>query len=111
MKENSIARKCKRVIHSTLVIIVISQILFPLMTYSQTVNVSGKITSSTVGVQNASVTFINENDTTKKYYATTDNEGNFNIGIITSVSPDINNIPSEFQLEQNYPNPFSSLRW
>jgi len=107
MKENSIVRNCPKVIHCSLVIIIISQILFPLKTYSQTVNVSGKLTASTVGVQNASVTFINENDTTKKYYATTDNEGYFNIGIITSVSPDINNIPSEFQLEQNYPNPFS----
>ncbi|NMB82466.1 MAG: T9SS type A sorting domain-containing protein, partial [Ignavibacteria bacterium] len=61
-----------------------------------------------VGVQNASVTFINENDTTKKYNVITDIEGNYNIGIITSVNSDEYNIPSTFQLEQNYPNPFSS---
>jgi glucuronoarabinoxylan endo-1,4-beta-xylanase len=76
--------------------------------YAQTASVSGKIMVSTVGVQNVSVTFINENDTTKKYSAVTDNEGNYSVGIITSVNSDEDKIPSAFQLEQNYPNPFTS---
>jgi glucuronoarabinoxylan endo-1,4-beta-xylanase len=76
--------------------------------YSQTVSVNGKITTANVGIQNASVTFINESDTTKKYNVMTDNEGNYSVGVITSVNSNEDNIPPAFQLEQNYPNPFSS---
>ncbi len=105
MKKNSIPPKSYKIIFVTLVI---SWIFSPSFNYSQITSVSGKITTSNVGVQNASVIFINENDTTKKYYAVTDNEGSYSVGVITSVSSNEDNIPSAFQLEQNYPNPFSS---
>lgn len=90
------------------VTLLIMHIFLSSYSYPQTVSVNGKITTSNVGVQNASVTFINESDTTKKYNVITDNEGNFSVGVITSVNSNEDNIPSAFQLEQNYPNPFSS---
>lgn len=61
------------------VTLVIAWIFSPSFNYSQITSVSGKITASTVGVQNVSVTFINESDTTKKYNVITDNEGNYSV--------------------------------
>lgn len=105
MKKNLIPPHSYKIIFVTLVI---AWIFSPSFIYSQITSVIGKITASTVGVQNASVTFINQNDTTKKYNVITDNDGNYSVGVITSVNSNGDNIPSAFQLEQNYPNPFSS---
>jgi len=74
---------------------------------AQTFSVKGTITTSTSAVQSASVTFIDNSDTTKKYSTLTDASGFYQIDITTSVKSQ-NNLPTKFQLEQNYPNPFSS---
>lgn len=78
--------------------------------YSQTISVSGAVTvtSSNVTVQNAMVTFIDDSDTTKQYTAITDSTGKYQIDNITAIESEQSNLPSTFQLEQNYPNPFSS---
>lgn len=81
---------------------------FAVSNYAQSVSVKGKITSSRFPIQNALITFIENSDTTKQYSAITDNLGNYQIDIITSVSSNQNNIPKSFTLEQSYPNPFSS---
>jgi glucuronoarabinoxylan endo-1,4-beta-xylanase len=76
--------------------------------YGQTISISGKITSSRLPVRNASITFIDNANTTRKFSALTDESGNYRIGIITSVESVNNTQPSKFELEQNYPNPFFS---
>lgn len=43
----------------------------------QIINVYGNISTSKAPVRNASITFINETDTTKKYSALTDRLGNY----------------------------------
>ncbi len=83
-------------------------IVFLSQSNAQTFTVSGKVTASTIGVQNASVTFIDNSDTTKKYSALTDASGNYKIDVVTSVESGNENLPTKFQLEQNYPNPFST---
>jgi glucuronoarabinoxylan endo-1,4-beta-xylanase len=75
---------------------------------AQTVTVNGTISVSTTTVQNASVTFIDLSDTTKKFSAITDESGNYQVDIITSLEHNKGAVPSKFKLSQNYPNPFSS---
>ena len=75
---------------------------------AQTVSIEGKVTSSRFPIKQASVTFIDNADTTIKFSALTDNSGNYLIGVITSAESYTNNLPTKFELAQNYPNPFSS---
>jgi len=75
--------------------------------YAQTLEVSGTVSTSTTPVQNASVTFVDNSDTTSQFCAQTNSSGEYSISIITSVSQH-DNQPHDFNLEQNYPNPFSS---
>jgi hypothetical protein len=82
-------------------------IVFFSQSYAQTLSVRGKVTASSFPVQNASVTFIDNSDTTRQFSALTNSSGQYSISITTSVSQH-DNQPIEFKLEQNYPNPFSS---
>jgi len=82
--------------------------MFFLQVYGQTFSISGKITSSRYSVRNASVTFIDRADTTRKFSALTDDSGIYQINIVTSIESNVNTHPTKFQLGQNYPNPFSS---
>jgi len=75
---------------------------------AQTFSVTGRVTASRFPVANASITFIDLSDTTNKYSTLTDATGNYQISIITSVESNLNNLPTNFKLEQSYPNPFSS---
>jgi hypothetical protein len=76
--------------------------------YPQTFRVSGNISDNLTPIKYASITFIDQNDTTKKYPALTDAQGNYQINLITSVRNNNIEPPKSFELEQNYPNPFSS---
>jgi len=83
-------------------------IVFNFKTEAQTISVQGKVTSSRFPVKEASVTFIDNADTTQKFSTLTDDSGDYQINLyITSVGPGINQ-PKAFELEQNYPNPFTS---
>lgn len=75
---------------------------------AQTVSVQGNLTASQISVKNASVTFINNADTTIKYSALTDNSGNYQINLTITSIKNSNSLPTKFKLEQNYPNPFTS---
>ncbi len=75
--------------------------------FSQTVNVTGTVSASSGPVQNASVRFISDSDTTWQFSALTDASGNYAVSLSTSVDRE-NEFPADFALEQNYPNPFSS---
>lgn len=88
--------------------VVIFFALFNAQLNAQSVSVKGKVGSSRYSIKNASVTFIDNADTTKKFSALTDNSGNFQISVPTSIADEINNLPTKFELEQSYPNPFSS---
>ena len=91
-----------------LIIFFFYQIIFSAQGYAQTLSVQGKITVLRYPVKNASVTFIDNTDTTRKASALTDASGNYQIDLtVTSVNTE-NNLPKKFELEQNYPNPFSS---
>ncbi|MDH7604112.1 MAG: FlgD immunoglobulin-like domain containing protein [Melioribacter sp.] len=90
------------------ILLVINCFIFSISLYSQTLSINGKITSSRFPVKDAVVTFIDNSDTTKKYTTLTDNSGNYKIDILTSVIDNPNEIPNDFILGQNYPNPFST---
>ncbi len=87
--------------------------LMPLVFFSQsdaqTLSVQGKVTASRYPVKYASVTFIDNADTTRKISALTDTSGKYQIDVTTSVEFNTNDLPDKFELAQNYPNPFSSL--
>jgi glucuronoarabinoxylan endo-1,4-beta-xylanase len=84
------------------------QLLFFSQADGQTISISGRISSSRLSVQNASITFIDKADTTRRFSALTDASGNYQIGLPTSVESNANNSPAKFELAQSYPNPFSS---
>lgn len=75
--------------------------------FAQTLTVKGTLSTSAGPVRYASVLFVNQSDTSKKYSALTDTTGNYRIDIVTSVGPR-RSVPTSFTLEQNYPNPFAS---
>lgn len=75
---------------------------------AQTLSVQGKVTASRSPVQNASVTVIDNADTTRKFSALTDATGFYQIGLTTSVESNTTDLPDRFELGQSYPNPFSS---
>lgn len=75
---------------------------------SQTFTVKGNITTTdSTPVKYASVTFIDESDTTKKYFTITDTSGNYQLSVITNIKDEAPTLPQSFELMQNYPNPFS----
>jgi glucuronoarabinoxylan endo-1,4-beta-xylanase len=75
---------------------------------AQTVVVRGTVSTSTATVRNASVLFEEKDNPSDTYATLTDSTGEYQISInLTSVGP-ATNLPVKFQLEQNYPNPFSS---
>jgi FlgD Ig-like domain/WD40-like Beta Propeller Repeat len=76
--------------------------------YSQTLNVQGNIVAGTTPVKYASVTFIDQSDTTKKFTTNTDTLGIYHVSVLTSVDNKKFVLPSSVELAQNYPNPFSS---
>ena len=87
----------------------IIQILVSRQMCAQTISVTGKISSLRYSVQNASVTFIDNANTSRKFSAQTDASGTYNIIITTtSIESHLNTLPTSFKVEQNYPNPFSS---
>lgn len=75
--------------------------------YGQPIEVSGTVSTAMIPVQHALVTFMANDDTNRQYSALTNSCGKYSIHIISSISL-LDNRPDEFQLEQNYPNPFSS---
>lgn len=83
-------------------------ILFITTINAQIINVSGNISTPGSVVKNALITFIDDSDTSKSYTALTDSNGNYNIGLVTSIGEYETEIPEDFQLGQNYPNPFAN---
>ncbi len=75
--------------------------------YSQTVSISGKISSNRIPIRNVSVTFIDHADTTNTISTLTDNAGRYQIDLVTSAVSRSTGFPEEFELAQNYPNPFA----
>jgi glucuronoarabinoxylan endo-1,4-beta-xylanase len=84
------------------------QIILFTQVFPQTYSIKGRVTASRFSILEASVTFIDNADTTKKFSALTDISGNYQIEMPTSVGPNTNIHPAGFELVQNYPNPFSS---
>jgi Tol biopolymer transport system component len=75
---------------------------------SQTFSVNGNVKTVERPVSYASVTFIDKSDSTKRYSTVTDTSGNYRLDVTTRVTSQVVLTPQGIELEQNYPNPFSS---
>jgi len=75
--------------------------------YAQTLKIDGNISAAGSPVRFAVVLFKDANDTAVLFSSLTDSSGNYKVDIVTSVKS-IHNGPTDFRLEQNYPNPFTS---
>ncbi len=75
--------------------------------YSQTYNVSGNVSTNTSPVSYASVTFVDNKDTSKHFSVVTGNDGNYKLSVTTGVPNQRIVVPQSIELAQNYPNPFS----
>jgi len=74
----------------------------------QTSSIRGNIlTEDLTPVRYASVTFINQNDTTQRFSTITDTTGYYQLSVTTAIDHLDFNLPSTIELSQNYPNPFS----
>jgi glucuronoarabinoxylan endo-1,4-beta-xylanase len=83
-------------------------IVVPFSVRAQTTyTVKGKVTEAGVPVRYVLVTFTDSRNTQTQYSAVTDTSGTYQLGTITGVKLS-GNQPTDFKLEQNYPNPFSS---
>ncbi|MBK7106242.1 MAG: leucine-rich repeat domain-containing protein [Ignavibacteriae bacterium] len=91
-----------------LYLLIFIAMLFAKSLTAQTLHISGNISTKTEVVKNAKISFIETDDTSKRYEAFSDEFGNYNIDVITSVESTKNQLPTKFELGQNYPNPFSS---
>ncbi len=78
-----------------------------LFSRSQNFSITGKVTSTDKPISAAMVILVDKNDTTKQITKLTDALGNYTISVTTSVELS-ESLPSEFELGQNYPNPFSA---
>ena len=95
-----------RVVSAVVALLTLST-LVSLTASAQTLVVRGAVTTPSGAARFASVTFVDKGDTTKKTSVLTDTAGRYSINLVTFVSQ-VAAPPSEFRLEQNYPNPFSS---
>ena len=106
--ENTFAKLLYVILQGTQKLFFLLILLLINETYSQTFTVKGNITTTdSTAVRYASVTFIDQSDTTKKYFAITDTSGNYQLNVITEIKEEAPTIPQSFELMQNYPNPFS----
>jgi flagellar hook assembly protein FlgD len=80
--------------------------LFTFLLYSQ-ISVNGKISTALQSVIYCNITFTDQEDTNKKFTSTSDSLGNYSIQIITGINDHFNSITKEYEVTQNYPNPFS----
>lgn len=94
-------------VHRYIPIILLSLAAIPFSVRAQTYSVKGTVTASGTPVRYASVTFLDSYNFSIQYYALTDSTGAFSLGSITAVKQK-SRLPENFQLNQNYPNPFSS---
>jgi len=75
---------------------------------AQTFNIQGKISvEDQTPVRYASVTFINQNDTTQKYSTITDTCGYYRLTVPTGIDHFDYKLPANIELAQNFPNPFN----
>jgi glucuronoarabinoxylan endo-1,4-beta-xylanase len=81
--------------------------IFPLKAQTQTFVVKGNISASNTPIARALITLVDKSDTTNQVSAQADGSGNYSLNVTTSVQLS-ESLPSEFALDQNYPNPFSS---
>lgn len=75
---------------------------------SQVFSANGNVRTVERPVSYASVTFIDKNDTTRRYSTVTDTSGNYWLDVTTRVTSQVALTPQAIELAQNYPNPFSS---
>ena len=99
---NRILRQCI----AAIVLAVLSTSITELAS-AQIITVRGSITASSLAVRFASVTFIDQSDTTKRRTVLTDTSGMYSIDNLTSVTR-TDPMPVASALQQNYPNPFST---
>jgi glucuronoarabinoxylan endo-1,4-beta-xylanase len=90
-------------------VVVLMLLLVASSVFSQNLNITvkGTISGSSTPISKASLTLVDKSDTTNQITTMTDAAGNYSLNMITAVasSPAV---PSDFTVEQNYPNPFSS---
>lgn len=88
---------------------VICFILFSEIFFSQVYTVNGNISvNGQTPVSSAQLTFVSANDTSNKFVTITDSSGFYEVGLVTNVKTDPDELPNTIELSQNYPNPFTS---
>jgi hypothetical protein len=90
------------------VITLVILLLFLTFNITAQITIDGTITDSDSNpISNALVEIIDQNDTSNNYRDFTNESGYFAISNITDISSKKTNLPSEFIVLRNYPNPFN----
>ena len=97
-----------RILSRVLIPLCLSAVQLNVELAAQTAVVGGTVSTSATIVRNASVSFEEKENPANVYSAVTDSAGKYQVTVsLTSVASSVP-LPTTFELEQNYPNPFSS---
>lgn len=108
MANSTIATRQKRQVFLSLLNFCLTAILLYVRADSQTLKVQGTVTAASQPVQNALITFSDQLDTNNRYTTLTDTAGIYQVNLPqVSIAP-TTTLPNEFELKQNYPNPFTA---
>jgi hypothetical protein len=94
-------------IYTSIICFLVLQLSFNNL-FGQSFRVNGNISTPSGNVNSASVIFVEKDNPNKKFTTNTDNSGNYHIDIITGIKDNNSYQPANFNLKQNYPNPFSA---
>jgi glucuronoarabinoxylan endo-1,4-beta-xylanase len=75
---------------------------------AQSIAVRGTVSTSLAVVRTATVTFTSQENSSRTFSAVTDSIGRYHLSIAPTSVGQGSTLPSKFELEQNYPNPFTS---
>jgi glucuronoarabinoxylan endo-1,4-beta-xylanase len=84
------------------------QIQLSMQVAAQTVVVRGTVSTPATAVRSASVSFEDKNNPANVFSGVTDSAGQYQLTISLTSVASTTPLPTKFELEQNYPNPFSS---
>ena len=72
------------------------------------IKIDGTVTNEDLTpVSNALVEIIDENDSTNVYSSNTNDQGYFTISVITGIETNLSQLPQDYIVLSNYPNPFN----
>ena len=93
--------------HSRIIFFAFLSVFFVDQIQSQ-IKIDGNVTDAELNpVSNVLVEIIDEDDSTNVYFSNTNEQGYFTISVITGIETNLSQLPQDYIVLSNYPNPFN----